>query len=82
MMSGEVMLLVEDLESKARENVLLLAGDIIFIQTGVVDALQVTKSGHAIEFSIHDSTPQIFTARNSSEGEPGVRPLPPPFSLI
>jgi uncharacterized RmlC-like cupin family protein len=51
MMSGEVMLLVEDLETKARENVLLLAGDIIFIQTGVVHALQVTQSGQAIEFS-------------------------------
>ncbi len=51
MMSGEVMLLVEDLETKARENVLLLAGDLVFIQTGVVHALQVTKSGQAIEFS-------------------------------
>jgi uncharacterized RmlC-like cupin family protein len=51
MMSGEVMLLVEDLESKARECTLLTVGDLLFIQTGVVHALQVTKSGHAIEFS-------------------------------
>jgi uncharacterized RmlC-like cupin family protein len=50
-MSGEVMLIVEELETKARENVLLLAGDLAFIQTGVVHALQVTKSGQAIEFS-------------------------------
>jgi quercetin dioxygenase-like cupin family protein len=51
MMSGEVTLVVEDLESKARETALLLAGDLAFIQIGVVHALQVTKSGQAIEFS-------------------------------
>jgi uncharacterized RmlC-like cupin family protein len=51
MMSGEVNLIVEDLESKARETILLLPGDLAFIQTGVVHALQVTKSGQAIEFS-------------------------------
>src|SRR5260370_20371218 len=51
MMGGEVTLIVEDLESKARETAFLLAGDLTFIQTGVVHALQVTKSGQAIEFS-------------------------------
>src|SRR5438445_5827047 len=40
MMSGEVTLIVEDLESKVRETALLLAGDLAFIQTGVVHALQ------------------------------------------
>jgi quercetin dioxygenase-like cupin family protein len=50
-MSGEVTLIVEDLESKARESVELIAGDLAFIQTGVVHTLQVTKSGQAIEFS-------------------------------
>src|SRR6266481_5829369 len=50
-MSGEVTLIVEDLESKARETTLLLAGDLAFLQTCVVHALQVTKSGQAIEFS-------------------------------
>jgi mannose-6-phosphate isomerase-like protein (cupin superfamily) len=51
MMSGEVTLVVENLESKAREITLLTVGDLVFIQTGVVHALQVTKSGQAIEFS-------------------------------
>ena len=51
MMSGEVTLIVEDLESKTRESVQLNAGDLAFIQTGIVHALQVTKSGQAIEFS-------------------------------
>jgi quercetin dioxygenase-like cupin family protein len=50
-MGGEVTLIVEDLESKARETALLVAGDLAFIQTGVAHALQVTKSGQAIEFS-------------------------------
>ena len=51
MMSGEVTLVLEDLESRTRETVSLLAGDLAFIQTCVVHALQVTKSGQAIEFS-------------------------------
>jgi len=51
MMSGEVTLIVEDLESKARETAPLVAGDLAFIQIGVAHALQVTKSGQAIEFS-------------------------------
>jgi quercetin dioxygenase-like cupin family protein len=51
MMSGEVTLIVEALETKARETALLLPGDLVFIQTHVVHALQVTKSGQAIEFS-------------------------------
>jgi uncharacterized RmlC-like cupin family protein len=50
-LSGEVTLVLEDLESKARESAPLLAGDLAFIQTGVIHALQVTKSGQAIEFS-------------------------------
>ena len=50
-MSGEITLIVEDLESKARESVPLLAGDLAFIQTGVIHTLQVTQSGQAIEFS-------------------------------
>jgi uncharacterized RmlC-like cupin family protein len=51
LISGEVNLIVEDLECKARENVSLVAGDLLFIQTGVVHALEITKSGQAIEFS-------------------------------
>ena len=51
LMSGEVTLIVEDLGSKSRESVQLKAGDLAFIQTGVVHALRVTRSGQAIEFS-------------------------------
>jgi len=51
LISGEVTLIVEELVSKARESTLLMAGDLVFIQTEVVHALQVTKSGQAIEFS-------------------------------
>jgi len=51
MMSGEVTLIVEDLVSKARETLKLSAGDLAFIKTGIVHALQVTESGQAIEFS-------------------------------
>src|SRR5438874_13447618 len=45
LISGEVNLMVEDLESKAREAAVLQAGDLVFIKTGIVHALQVTKSG-------------------------------------
>src|SRR5689334_3706058 len=51
LMSGEVNLIVEDLETKARESTFLVTGDLAFVKTGVVHALQVTKSGQAIEFS-------------------------------
>lgn len=51
LMSGEVNLIVEDLESKARESATLEPGDLVLIKTGVAHALQVTKSGQAIEFS-------------------------------
>jgi uncharacterized RmlC-like cupin family protein len=51
LISGEVNLVVEDLESKVRESTLMVAGDLTFIKTGVVHVLQVTKSGQAIEFS-------------------------------
>jgi quercetin dioxygenase-like cupin family protein len=50
-MSGELALIVEDFESKVRESIPLLAGDLAFIKIGVIHALQVTKSGQAIEFS-------------------------------
>src|SRR5690242_6831440 len=56
-MSGEVTLVLEDLESKTRESVPLLAGDLAFIQTGIIHALQVMKSGQAIEFSTSQFDP-------------------------
>ena len=50
-MSGEVTLIAEDLETKRRESVQLKPGDLAFIQTEVVHVLQVTEAGQAIEFS-------------------------------
>lgn len=43
MMSGEGTLIVEDLESKVRENVKLSGGELAFIQTGIVHTLQVDR---------------------------------------
>lgn len=51
MVSGEVNLIIEDINSKAHESTTLSAGDLAFIQTGIGHTLQVTKSGQAIEFS-------------------------------
>jgi mannose-6-phosphate isomerase-like protein (cupin superfamily) len=51
MISGEVVLVVEDIQSKARENVALTVGDLAVVQTGVAHAIQVLQSGQAIEFS-------------------------------
>ena len=51
LLSGEVRLLVEDIESKAREIVPLNTGDLVFIPVGVAHTLDVVKAGQAIEFS-------------------------------
>jgi len=51
LMSGEVTLVAEDLESNTRESIELKPGDLAFVQTEIVHALQVTKSGQAVEFS-------------------------------
>ncbi|SPE51789.1 hypothetical protein SBV1_1430006 [Verrucomicrobia bacterium] len=51
MMQGEVVLVVEDIRSKARESVPLRPGDLALIRTEVAHALRVTASGLAIEFS-------------------------------
>ena len=51
LIQGELRLVIEDIETKARESVLLEGGDLAFIGTGVGHALQILKPGHAIEFS-------------------------------
>ena len=51
MIAGEVALIVEDIETKARESVPLQTGDLALIRTGVAHALQVQRLGQAVEFS-------------------------------
>jgi quercetin dioxygenase-like cupin family protein len=48
---GEVLLVVEDIESLARAECRLRTGDLAVIQTGVAHALRSEKPGQAIEFS-------------------------------
>ena len=50
-LSGKLLLVLEDLEDRAREAFELAAGDLVLIQPGVVHALQVKESGLAVEFS-------------------------------
>ena len=49
--SGEVLLIIDDIETKARQSVPLRTGDLAVIQTGVAHALQVVQAGQAVEFS-------------------------------
>ena len=51
LIQGELLLVVEDIDSKARDSVTLQAGDIAFISTRVAHALKTLRNGHAIEFS-------------------------------
>lgn len=48
---GELILLVEDIASAARASVLLQAGDLAVIHTGIAHAWQPVSPGQAIEFS-------------------------------
>ena len=50
-MRGEVVLMVQDMDSKARESVPLRAGDLVVIPTGIAHVLQVVSPGQAVEFS-------------------------------
>jgi mannose-6-phosphate isomerase-like protein (cupin superfamily) len=50
-LQGEVLLVVEDIETRAREQVPLQAGDLAFIQTHVAHALRIPRPGLALEFS-------------------------------
>ena len=48
---GEVVLSVADIESKARADVTLRAGDLALIRTRIAHALRTVEAGQAIEFS-------------------------------
>jgi hypothetical protein len=51
LISGQVLLVVEDVDSKARASSTLKPGDKAFISTRVAHALYVLEPGQAIEFS-------------------------------
>ena len=51
LLSGEAMLLLEDIETKEQGILPLKVGDVAFVQTGIAHAIQVVQSGQAIEFS-------------------------------
>src|ERR1041384_3574955 len=51
LISGEVLLVVQDLESKDRASLSLQAGDLATIPTGIAHAIETRHAGHAIEFS-------------------------------
>src|SRR5881394_1711772 len=50
-LSGSVLLVLEDLENHERAALELIAGNLVLIQPGVIHALQVKESGMAVEFS-------------------------------
>jgi oxalate decarboxylase/phosphoglucose isomerase-like protein (cupin superfamily) len=49
--SGVVCLVVEDMETKARESLLLTKGDLVFIPPNIAHAFIVQEDGIGIEFS-------------------------------
>lgn len=51
LLRGALILLLEDVQTKARESVPLQAGDLVVIPPGVAHTLRVTESGDAVEFS-------------------------------
>jgi mannose-6-phosphate isomerase-like protein (cupin superfamily) len=51
LISGEVLLVVQDLETKDQASLSLQAGDLAIIPAGIAHAIQTRHSGHAIEFS-------------------------------
>ena len=51
-LQGELLVVVEDIQTKARASVPLQTGDLLFIQTGIAHALQTVEPGLAIEFGL------------------------------
>src|SRR5437868_12252978 len=51
MISGEILLIVEDVDTKSRASFQLKPGDQAMISTRVAHTLQVLKPGYGIEFS-------------------------------
>jgi len=49
-LQGELSVVVEDIQTKARDSVPLQVGDLLFIETGIAHALQTIAPGQAIEF--------------------------------
>ncbi|HSU56689.1 MAG TPA: cupin domain-containing protein [Candidatus Dormibacteraeota bacterium] len=51
LISGEVHLKLQDVETNASDSTTLVGGDLVLIEVGVAHALEVVNSGQAIEFS-------------------------------
>jgi len=51
LVDGAVELVAEDVETKARETLLMVTGDLVYISPGVAHTLVVQKEGMAVEFS-------------------------------
>jgi mannose-6-phosphate isomerase-like protein (cupin superfamily) len=51
LIDGEVLLVLENIDSKLRESVLLQTGDLAYIPAGVAHALRALKDGQAVECS-------------------------------
>ena len=51
LIAGAVQLVVEDVETKVRETLPMVTGDLVYISPGVAHALVVQKEGMAVEFS-------------------------------
>ncbi len=51
MVAGEVLLILEDTESRERVTVPMQTGDLVQIPPGIAHTLQVIKAGQAIEFA-------------------------------
>jgi uncharacterized RmlC-like cupin family protein len=51
MISGELLLVLEDIASGMRDQFTIACGDLAFIPTRVAHALHVRESGQAVEFS-------------------------------
>jgi quercetin dioxygenase-like cupin family protein len=49
-LQGELAVVVEDIQTKARASVPLRTGDLLLIQPGIAHALQTVEPGQAIEF--------------------------------
>jgi quercetin dioxygenase-like cupin family protein len=51
LLQGELVVLVEDIQTKERASVSLQTGDLLLIQTGVSHLLRTVEPGQAIEYS-------------------------------
>ena len=58
LMTGECLLLVEDIVSKERESIALAVGDLVFIPPRIAHAVRPTKSGQALEYSLDRFDPK------------------------